>query len=336
MKKMKFVVAILIISVLLTSCGGKAETGEINGITKVTAIRDWPTFWTWQMGLEVALAKGYFTNHGLDVTMEYPPQAADVIKLVATGKAQFGIANTSDLINAANAGLEVIGVATLTPRDMGGVMYFKDSGMTTPADLKGKTVAIYNWPQTELNFQTMLKQHNLSVSDVNKVDAGDYSVPLMVSEKVQAADAAAGGEDLDTALQTGKETGIWLYTENGVPTFYNFIIVVNPEFAKENPKEVTGFISAMFEAIDFTTQNLDEAVALTVEANKDVDAEYLQSGWPMGVEPFLEPWPVDANKPRGSMDLEVIRSFAQFQKDGGLIDTVPDPEKFIDLSYLPQ
>lgn len=334
MKKVNvLVVMVVLLSLILSACSAKTDTGEL---TKVTVIRDWPTFWTWQMGMEVAQAKGFFEAGGLDVVLEFPPQPSDVVKLVATGKAQFGIANTSDLINATNAGLEVIGVATLTPRDMGGVMYFVDSGMTTPADLKGKTVAIYNWPQTELNFRTMLAQYNLTLDDVNKVDAGDYSVPLMIANKVDAADAAAGGEDLDTSTQTGRETGIWIYTEHGIPAFYNFVVIVNPKFAEENPEAVTGFIDAMFKAIDYTSANLDEAAEISVKANPDVDPEYLKNGWPIGVDPYIAPWPVDEGKPRGTMDLDVIRAYAQYQLDGGLIENIPDPATFIDLKYLPE
>jgi putative hydroxymethylpyrimidine transport system substrate-binding protein len=328
-----FVSLAVILSLMLSACASTRGTG---GITKVTVIRDWPTFWAWQMSLEIAQAKGFYKAQNLEVTLEFPPQPADVIKLVATGKAQFGIATTSDLINATNEGLQVIGVATLTPRDMGGIMYYKDSGMTSPADLKGKTVAIYNWPQTELNFRTMLEKYNLSLNDVNKVDAGDYSVPLMVAGQVDAADAAAGGEDLNTFLQTGRETGIWLYTEHGVPPFYNFIVIVNPTFAKENPKAVTGFIQAMFEAFDYVNAHPDEAVEISLKAHPDADPEFLRRGWPMGVEPFLKPWPGDADNPRGYMDLDRIRAYAQFQFDGGLIERVPDPTTFIDLSYLPK
>lgn len=134
-------IGIGVVALSLAACA--AATPSAQPLTKVTAIRDWPVIWHAQIYDEVGVDQGFFADAGLDVTWEFPPQAADVVKLVGTGQAQFGIVNTVDAINAKLQGLDILVVAVAIPREMGGIMYFKDSGMTSPADLRGKIIANY-------------------------------------------------------------------------------------------------------------------------------------------------------------------------------------------------
>jgi ABC-type nitrate/sulfonate/bicarbonate transport system substrate-binding protein len=332
---MVFAAVLVLLLAVFTACASPAQPGGAQEMVKITAMRDWPALWPLQVWNDVGVEKGFFLEEGMDVTFEFPPQAPDIVKLVGTGQAQFGLVNTVDLINAKIQGLDVVAVAVAVPRDMGGVMYYTDSGMQTPADLIGKTVAIYNWPQTNLHFQALLTQYHLTLDDLTKVDAGDYSVPLMVANKVQAADAAVGGEDLDTQRQSGREVKTWLYTEHGVPPFYTSILVTNSTFMKENPKLVTAFIRAAFKAIDYTVEHPGEAVDITVEQHPDADPQWLFDGR-RAILPFTTPYPSDEGKPRGTLDLGMVRTYEDFLMAGGLVDETPDPATFVDLSYLPE
>ncbi len=332
-RKLLSLIMIALVALNIAACAPATPTAE--PLTKITAIRDWPVLWPMQMYNDVGVEKGFFADAGLDVTWEFPPQPADVVKLVGTGQAQFGIVNTVDAINAKLQGLDILIVGAAVSRDMGGIMYFKDSGMTSPADLAGKKIANYAWPQTQLHLRAMLEHYGLTTEDVTIVDAGDYSVPLMVAGQVDAADAAAGSEDLDTQRQTGREVGIWLYVEHGVPPFYTSLIITNRQFAEENPEIVTAFLDACFKAIDYTIAHLDEAVEINVKNHPDVDPTWLHDGWEIGIAPFIEPYPEDQGKPRGTVSIELVQRYMDFLYEGGLIEEKIDPASFIDMSYLP-
>ena len=331
--------ALLVASLaVVTGCGsGRGGSGggapAADGTASVTIVKDWPVFWPMQTYIDDGVQRGIFKKDRLDAKFVTPPQAPDIVKLVATGRADFGIGNTLDLINANLTGLDVVGVAALWAKDMGGIVYFKDSGMKTPADLKGKTVAVYQWPQTKLHFQQMVRTAGLSPKDVKVVPGGDYSVPLLVSGKVDAGDGALGAEDLDTQRETKRKTGIWLYTQNGVPPFYTSVLFTRREFAKKNSALVTRTIKALFDAEDHAIANPAQAVAAAKKAHKEIDVANVEKAW-KELLPYRAGYKPD--QPRGDLDESVIGAYQDFLAKGGLIKAKAPPAALVDNSLLPK
>jgi ABC-type nitrate/sulfonate/bicarbonate transport system substrate-binding protein len=329
-------VAAVATALLLAACGDDAkDEGSASsdaGPAKVRIVRDWPTFWSMQSYYDVGLEKGFFTKQDVEPEFVSPPDAPDIVKLVATGKAEFGIVNTLDLINARLQGLDIVGVAALWPRDMGAICYFKDSGFKTPADLKGEKVAVYQWPQTKLHFKTMLKHYGLSESDVEIVPGGDYTVSLFVAGKVPAGDCAVGGENLDTERETGKKMGFWLYTEHGVPPFHTSILATRPDYLKDNKDVVTRVITAMLDSRDWAAKHPEETVRIAASKHDEVDEKTLGPAWD-AITPYLKPY--DESAPRGTVDQKVTDAYVKFLRDGDLIDEAPAFDDYIDLSALP-
>jgi putative hydroxymethylpyrimidine transport system substrate-binding protein len=336
-----------ILALTLASCGGNDqdtaeapddatdETDTPEDLGAVTVIRDWPVLWPMQMYYEVGLANDYFAEEGLEVAFEFPPDPASVLTLVGTGQAEFGFATTSDVIQGRLQGLDVVVVGAAIPRDMGGIMYYEDSDLQSPADLEGSTVAVYPWPQAQLHFDAMLSEYGISRDDVEVVDAGDYSVPLMVADRVQAADAAVGAEDLDTERETDRDVGVWLYTEHGVPPFYNSLIISNETFVNDNPEAVEAFLSGVYRSINRSLDDPEHAVEITVENHPDADADQFRAGWEEGIVPFADPWPDDEGQPQGYVNADLIQTYMDFLLEGDLIEDEVDPEGFIDLRFLP-
>jgi hypothetical protein len=94
-------------------------------------------------GFYDALAKGYYKQEGLDVTiLPGGPYVADEA-LVATGQIQFAM-NSSDhvLESIANAGEPIVAVGATMQHDPQGIMVHANSPVHTWTDLNGQTVAV--------------------------------------------------------------------------------------------------------------------------------------------------------------------------------------------------
>jgi ABC-type nitrate/sulfonate/bicarbonate transport system substrate-binding protein len=335
MKKRMFMSVLAISMLLLAGCGQTAEPAGEN-LPKITVSYDGPFIYNADMFADVGMEKGFFKDEGLDVEWRLPPSFADVLKFVAAREVDIGIGYSIDPIIGHIQGMPVTVIASVYPRDWGGIMYFKDTGWQTPADIKGSTVAIYALPQTELHFKAFLAHAGLTENDVTKVSAGDYSVPLMVAGKVQAADAAAGMEDLETQLATGREVGNWLYCDNGVPPFYGFLVLANSDFLKETPPEVTtAFLRALFKSINYTAEHPGEAVDIVSKRHPEIDSGFVYAGWKMFYPIVSKPFDEDVGKPQGWISSDIMAGYISFLFENGLIDQPVRPEDYIDMRYLP-
>ena len=81
------------------------------GNEKVTFALDW-TPNTNHTGIYVAKARGFYAKEGLEVSIIQPTQSITTT-LVATGKTDFGVSFTSDLIHARLEGLPLVSVAAI-------------------------------------------------------------------------------------------------------------------------------------------------------------------------------------------------------------------------------
>ncbi len=99
--------------------------------------------------LYVARDGGFFEGKGLEIELLPPADPNDPLKLVAVGRAAFGINYQPNVIIARAEGLPVKSVGILVEHPLSSLAFLKSSGIRTPADLKGKRIG-YSVQQLEL------------------------------------------------------------------------------------------------------------------------------------------------------------------------------------------
>jgi putative hydroxymethylpyrimidine transport system substrate-binding protein len=282
----------------------------------------------------VAQEKGFYSDAGLDVKFVFPATPSDPIKYVSTGNAQITATYTPDVLAAASEGLGNFKVVySIMDQDCGGIIALDDSGIKSPADLKGKTVAIYDIPMTQLHFATMIKTYGLTEKDVNKVSAGDYSAPLMITGKVDAADGAGPSEQVTVASELKKKVNIFYYDKSaGVPDRYWLVMAVNSEFADKNPQAVKDFIKATQKGLEYSAAHPEEAVDIFVKTFPDMDktviAEAFQSLMDRSYVRF------DETATPGYMNLDYWNDYQDFFYNNKLLSQKVVVEDIVTDDYL--
>ena len=112
-----------------------------NGLTTIVLQADWypqPE----HGGFFTALAKGYYRDEGLDVTIFPGGPYISVEKQVSSGTAQFGMGSSDKILVANSSGQPIVAVAATMQHDPQGIMVRKDSPIHSFADLNGHSVAI--------------------------------------------------------------------------------------------------------------------------------------------------------------------------------------------------
>lgn len=93
------------------------------------------------MAVYTALLRGYYKQEGLDVTILPLPQYGSVAQQVATGKAEFGLGSSDQILEWDSNGLPLVAVAATMQHDPQAIMVHADSPIRGLKDLDGHTLA---------------------------------------------------------------------------------------------------------------------------------------------------------------------------------------------------
>lgn len=130
---------VIAMALFITGCRGGQQPAA-TGLTPVRLQLDWypqPE----HGGFYAAQSLGYYKAEGLDVTILPLPQYGSVAQLVSTGKADFGLGSSDQILEWDSNGLPLLAVAATMQHDPQAVMVHKDSTIRSFSDLEGHTVA---------------------------------------------------------------------------------------------------------------------------------------------------------------------------------------------------
>jgi len=213
----------------------------------------------------LAAQKGYFAEEGLNVTIDAGNGSAGAVTRVATSAYEIGFADFNALIeySANNPQTPIKAVYMVYNNTPAAVFALKSSGIATPADLKGKTLAAPVFDAGRKAWPAFARHNGLAMDDVTwksvdpairetmlargQVDAitGFYFTSLL---NLQARGVKA--EDI-VSLQ---------YPQYGVELYGNAIIA-SDKLLSEKPELVKGFLRAFNKALLETLADPQAAVA---------------------------------------------------------------------------
>jgi putative hydroxymethylpyrimidine transport system substrate-binding protein len=309
-------VLILALVVLAAACGsGDHPTKRVP--VSVSLQLDWypnPD----HVGLYTAIDRGFFERHGLIVKPRQPSDVSDPIKLVAAGRADFGISYEPELFFAQQHDAPVVAVSAIIPTALNSVIVPGDAGVRTPADLRGKTIGVDGSDSTSAYLDTMLRHVGLDPEhDVHTVNVGFNLLPALLGGKV---DAIAGGFQNIEAAQLdvrGLKPVVFPVDEYGVPTYDELVVVANSDRLKSDAgyrKVVHSFVAALRAGTRYAKSHPQAALAaMRAHASSDYKS-VLETSVPETLR-LLD---------TTSLDPQAWDAFGRWMEAQGLLDEPPD------------
>lgn len=267
----------IIFSVLLFGCQGTQNPGADTVVpTRLTMgyipnIQFAPVY--------VAIDKGYFSQAGFDVELEYGNEA-DAVALVGAGEQKFAIASGEQVLLARAQGLPVTYVAAWYQEFPVGVVSMSEQQIKVPENLSGERIGIPGlYGASYIGFKALLNSGGLRESDVDLLSIGFNQVESLVTEQVDAAVIYLANEPVILRSQ-GYEVNV-IRVADYLQLVANGL-VTNEETIQKEPERVRSFIGALLNGIQDTIENPDEAYAISekyvenlAEANESVQKEVL-------------------------------------------------------------
>lgn len=265
---------------------------------------------------QLAKAKGYFTDAGLDVTFHVGKGGADVATQVALGNADLGggIGDTPIIVRA--NGLDIRGVALLGGRGLTQIVWRKDSGITGPRDLKGKSVGVMSFQDTTYyNLLGVLAAEGIAKGDVDIQAVGPGGIiQLSIAGKL---DAFSGVPEWTAAVRgAGVDLG-----EVPVDSIFPAMaqaILASDKTVKERPEVIKAFVGAVLHAIrdinaDPAQAAKDYVAAVPQHAGKEAQIEGILRAYSEKV------YPEGKDQPLGTFNPDRMAAVQKFYIDAGIV-----------------
>lgn len=180
-------------------------------LTKVTLQLQWVTQSQFA-GYYAALDKGFYRDEGLEVTIKVGAVEIVPQQVVATGGADFGIAWLPKVLASREQGAKLVNIAQVFQRSGTLEIAWKESGITKPADLRGKKVGTWGFGNEPELFAAM-RQVGIDPNDPKQVTIVQqpFDMSLLLNRQVDAAQAMIYNEYAQVLEAINPKTGR-LYT----------------------------------------------------------------------------------------------------------------------------
>ncbi|MEK7836496.1 MAG: ABC transporter substrate-binding protein [candidate division NC10 bacterium] len=140
------------------------------------AVGDHAAYW-------VALEKGYYKEKGLDVELQNSKGSGDSIAKVDTGRADIGLADASVVVPRVAQGAKIKVVGAVFDNTPLNIWTRKDTGISKPKDLEGKTLAAPPGDSQRQLFPAFAKINGVDESKVRWVNIEPAAKFVALSEK---------------------------------------------------------------------------------------------------------------------------------------------------------
>jgi len=209
----------------------------------------------------IARELGYYREQGLDFSWDFTTDSTG-IRLIGTGQYQAGsVSDAAAPVGYINQGVPLKIIALMTQRGARALAVKKGSGITRPKDFEGKKVGIKTSPWTE--YLVMLANDKADRSKITEVPVGFSSVELK-DGLVDVLPVFTGNEPFVLKNNLGTEVDLIFPDQFGYPPL-GTSLVVNTNYAKSNPNEVTAFLRATLKAAEYMVANKAQSVQIVVQ-----------------------------------------------------------------------
>jgi sulfonate transport system substrate-binding protein len=226
--------------------------------------------------IPVAFVKGYFTEEGLDVTLQKHAFGKQALNAMIEGKADLATAADTPIMFAVMNGNKITIPAVIqTSGKNTAIVARKDRGIKKPSDLKGKTIGVTRGTTSDFFTDAFLVIHGIDKKQVTIID-------LLPDEMVAALDAgrvdavSTWNPTLTQLIKMLGNRGQVFYAE----TLYTeaFCITAGQDYVRRHPEVIKKVLRALVKAETYVKQHPEESRRLVAEFVK-ADKTLLDEIW---------------------------------------------------------
>jgi NitT/TauT family transport system substrate-binding protein len=255
-------IALLVIA-LLVLC--PAATAQDKPAAKALLLLNWYVY-SEHAPFFLGLERGYFSQEGIDLQIQEGRGSVPTVQAVANGTADFGYADVASAIKAAAQGAPVVTTGVLLQKSPMALIGLTERNIRSPADIRGKTVAITPGDSLSLVWPLLLKKMGLKEEELTIV-SGDAQTKLnaVINGRADLMLGYLMDQNLRIEKATGKPVMAIPFSDFGVNLISSCIVVSRDTLAK-NPDLARHFMKAATRAVQAAENDPEAAVDAMLKA----------------------------------------------------------------------
>ena len=286
----------------------------------------------------LAVDNGHFAAEGLSVEVTPGQGSLDAIPKVATGAFPVGFADMASLIKFIdqNPDAPVTAVMVFYDKPAFAIVGRVSQGVSTPADLEGRRLGAPPPDGAWAQFPVFAAEQGLDVDAITIEPVGfPTREPMLAAGEVDAVTGFSFTSYLNT-VRLGvppEDMSVMLMADYGLALYGN-VIIVNTDFAEENPEAVTGFLRAVALGLRDAAADPAAGVAAIAARNPALDVELEIERLEISLrDNILTDWVMEnglgnVDADRYALSLEQIAMTYEYQHE-------PDGARYFTDRYLP-
>lgn len=232
----------------------------------------------------VAMEKGYFTEAGLDVTLENSKGSGDSIAKVDTGRADAGLADAAVVIGSRARGTTVQIVGMIFDKSPMNFFSKGDAAIAEPSQLAGKTVAAPPGDSQRQVWPAFARANGLDVNAITWVNIEPTAkVAALAEGRADAvSDYTTGLPLMEAAIGEGK-VQMLPWADFGFD-LYSMSIMAGADTIEKRPEQLRAFLNAAYRGWHDAMANPEEAMAIFKKNVPEIDEVALAKNMALGFD----------------------------------------------------
>jgi NitT/TauT family transport system substrate-binding protein len=325
------------IAIALSACGGAGSatpSAQSGGTEPVSLMLNWYPYGE-HAPFYYGVEQGIFEKHGIDLTIKAGQGSTKTVQAAGQGQVDFGWADTPAVLTNIDKGVKVKSLGVYLQTTPSAVQVFADSGITSPEDLKGKTIAVSAGDAPTTTFPAFLEAAGLGDSEVNQqnLDAAG-KMAAMMSGQVDGLIGFAHDQGPTIASKSGREMTYLRYADADI-NFYSNGLISSDDYLSENPELAERMMAAVSESFEAAVANPEAAAKAMEGKDPQIPAQdVVLTQWQETIK-LLHTDATEGAKP-GVNDPADWEATISTLSDAGLLTSAGDVNKYFDSAYQPK
>lgn len=265
-------------------------------------------------GIYRALAEGIYRREGIGLKVIEPSETQDTLSLIDAGKADFGLADGSDVATLIAKGGDAQAIMAIAQRPLGGLITRASEHLSSPARLQGKTVGITGVPSDSAVLDTEVRAAGGDPGKVHVVTVGFNGAQALRAGKIAAFTGFWPADGVQLQV-TGEPVTSFKLDQWGGPPYPGLVAFSNRHLIASDPALVRDFVAATVRGYQLTLRNPQRSLHDLLAMNPEVQAKVARAS----LAAYLPLYTEDGKVPFGTLQAAHVEALSHWMVGHKLI-----------------